>query len=150
MNVVSISNNKGVGSACLPSRDMEYLYYLANASLTLRIVEYLHGRPQLPFGFVTVIHQIDGWVVKLKMNSPLNTQQDGDFRAFLNELGIPYEAPIRLRMALWSLEAGQSPVDVMRRYQVAIVSHGNPEREEIETFRQQFVRGLGYCPETLA
>jgi hypothetical protein len=53
-------------------------------------------------------------------------------------------------MALWSLEAGQSPVDVMRRYQVAIVSHGNPEREEIETFRQQFVRGLGYCPETLA
>ena len=150
MKIFSISNNKGVGSACLPSRDMEYLYYLANASLTLRIVEYLHGRPQLPFGFVTVIHQIDGWVVKVKMTSPLNTQQDGDFRAFLNELGIPYEAPIRLRMALWSLEAGQSPVDVMRRYQVAIVSHGNPEREEIETFRQQFVRGLGYCPETLA
>lgn len=150
MKMFSISNNKGVRSACLPSRDMEYLYYLANASLTLRIVEYLHGRPQLPFGFVTVIHQIDGWVVKVKMKSPLNTQQDGDFRAFLNELGIPYEAPIRLRMALWSLEAGQSPVDVMRRYQVAIVSHGNPEREEIETFRQQFVRGLGYCPETLA
>lgn len=129
---------------------MEYLYYLANASLTLRIIEYLHGRPQLPFGFVTVIHQIDGWVVKVKMKSPLNTQQDGDFRAFLNELGIPYEASIRVRMALWSLEAGQSPIDVMRRYQVAIVSHGNPEREEIETFRQQFVRGLGYCPETLA
>lgn len=150
MKVFSISNNKDVRSACLPSRDMEYLYYLANASLTLRIVEYLHGRPQLPFGFVTVIHQIDGWVVKVKMKSPLNTQQDGDFRAFLNELGIPYEAPIRLRMALWSLEAGQSQVDVMRRYQVAIVSHGNPEREEIETFRQQFVRGLGYCPETLA
>ena len=150
MKTFSISNNKGVGSACLPTRDMEYLYYLANASLTLRIVEYLHGRPQLPFGFVTVIHQIDGWVVKVKMKSPLNTQQDGDFRAFLNELGIPYEAPIRLRMDLWSLEAGQSPVDVMRRYQVAIVSHGNPEREEIETFRQQFVRGLGYCPETLA
>ena len=150
MKIFSISNNKGVGSACLPTRDMEYLYYLANASLTLRIVEYLHGRPQLPFGFVTVVHQIDGWVVKVKMKSLLNTQQDGDFRAFLNELGIPYEAPIRLRMALWSLEAGQSPVDVMRRYQVAIVSHGNPEREEIETFRQQFVRGLGYCPETLA
>ena len=150
MKLLLISNNKGVGSACLPSRDMEYLYYLANASLTLRIVEYLHGRPQLPFGFVTVVHQIDGWVVKVKMKSLLNTQQDGDFRAFLNELGIPYEAPIRLRMALWSLEAGQSPVDVMRRYQVAIVSHGNPEREEIETFRQQFVRGLGYCPETLA
>jgi hypothetical protein len=129
---------------------MEYLYYLGNASLTLRIIEYLHSRPQLPVNFVSVIHQIDGWVVKVKMESRLNTQHDGDFRAFLNELGIPYEAPIRVRMALWSLEAGQSPVDVMRRYQVAIVSHGSPEREEIESFRQQFVRGLGYCPETLA
>ena len=129
---------------------MEYLYYLANASLTLRIIEYLHGKPQTPVGFVTVIHQIDGWVVKVRMNSPLNSQHDGDFRAFLNELGIAYEPPMRINMALWSLEAGQSPIDVMRRYQVAVVSHGNPEREEIEAFRQQFVRGLGYCPETLA
>ncbi len=148
--MISIGNNKSVGLAFLPNRDMEYLYYLANASLTLRIVECLHSRPQLPLSFVTVIHQIDGWVVKVKMKSPLSNQQDGDFRAFLNELGIPYEAPIRVRMALWSLEAGQSPVDVMRRYQVAVVSHGSPEREEIEAFRQQFVRGLGYCPETLA
>jgi hypothetical protein len=129
---------------------MEYLYYLANASLTLRIVEYLHKVQHLSVRFITVIHQIDGWVVKVKMNSPLKPQDDGDFRAFLNELGIPYEPPMRVNMALWSLEAGQSPIDVMRRYQVAIVSHGSPEREEIEAFRQQFVRGLGYCPETLA
>jgi len=129
---------------------MEYIYYLANASLTLRIVEYLHGKPQMPVSFVTVIHQIDGWVVKVKMNSALNSQQNGDFRAFLNELGISYEPPMRVNMALWSLEAGQSPIEVMRRYQVAVVSHGSPEREEIEAFRQQFVRGLGYCPETLA
>lgn len=128
---------------------MEYLYYLANASITLRIVEYLHSTPHLPVAFVTVIHQIDGWVVKVKINS-ITSQQDGDFRAFLNELGIPYEAPMRVNMALWSLEAGQSPIDVMRRYQVAVVSHGSPQREEIEAFRQQFVKGLGYCPETLA
>ena len=147
---IVIGKNKNVGLACLPSTEMEYLYYLANASLTLRIVEYLHSTPQMPVDFLTVIHQIDGWVVKVKMKSPLNTQQHGDFRAFLNELGIPYEAPTRVSMALWSLEAGQSPIDVMRRYQVAIVSHGSPEREEIEAFRQQFVRGLGYCPETLA
>lgn len=136
--------------ARLPSTDMEYIYYLANASLTLRIVEHLHSTPQIPVAFVTVIHQIDGWIVKVKMNSPINSQLDGDFRAFLNELGISYEPPMRVNMALWSLEAGQSPVDVMRRYQVAIVSHGSPQREEIEAFRQQFVRGLGYCPETLA
>lgn len=129
---------------------MEYLYYLGNASLTLRIIEHLHNKPQLPVGFVTVIHQIDGWVVKVKMKSALNPQQHGDFKAFLNELGIAYESPMRVSLALWSLEAGQSPIDVMRRYQIAIVSHGSPEREEIEAFRQQFVRGLGYCPETLA
>lgn len=129
---------------------MEYLYYLGNASLTLRIVQYLHSRPQLPVSFVSIIHQIDGWIVRIKFREPVSDQQNGDFRAFLNELGISYQPAMRVQMALWSLEAGQTPVDVMGRYQVAIVSHGNPEREEIEAFRQQFVRGLGYCPETLA
>jgi hypothetical protein len=129
---------------------MEYLYYLANASLTLRVVQHLHSRPKMPVSFVSVIHQIDGWVVRVKLAHSISTEEDGDFRAFLSELGISYEPPMRLQMALWSLEAGQSTVEVMRRYQVAIVSHGNPEREEIEAFRQQFVRGLGYCPETLA
>jgi hypothetical protein len=129
---------------------MEYIYYLANASLTLRIVEYLHMTPWLPVRFMTVIHQIDGWVIKIKLDQPLDAQRDGDFRAFLSELGISYEPEIRVRMALWGLETGQSPVDVMRRYQVAVVSHGSPDRNEIEEFRKQFVQGLGYCPETLA
>lgn len=129
---------------------MEYIYYLANASLTLRVVEYLHATPWLPVRFMTVIHQIDGWVVKVKLSEPLDPQRDGDFQSYLNELGIPYKPEIRVKMALWGLETGQSPVDVMRRYQVAVVSHGNPDRYEIEEFRKQFVRGLGYCPETLA
>lgn len=128
----------------------EYIYYLANASLTLRVVEHLHAMPWLSVRFMTVIHQIDGWVVKVKLDSSLEPQRDGDFRAFLSELGIPYEPEIRLRMALWGLETGQSPVEVMRRYQVAVVSHGSPDRSEIEEFRKQFVQGLGYCPETLA
>ncbi|HBE20896.1 MAG TPA: hypothetical protein DEG17_12565 [Cyanobacteria bacterium UBA11149] len=129
---------------------MDYLYFLANASLTLRVVEYLHSMPHLPFQFITVIHQIEGWVVKVKMNNTLTPQQDGDFRAFMSELGIPYQPDIRVQMALWSLETGQSVVDVMRRYQVAVVSHGSPDRSNIEAFRQQFTMGLGYCPETLA
>ena len=128
----------------------EYLYYLANASLTLRVVEYLHSNKQLPIQFMTVVHQLHGWVVKIKMCQPLASQQHGDFRAFMNELGIPYVPEMRMQMALWSLETGQSPVDVMRRYQLAVVSHGKPERHEIEEFRKQFVQGLGYCPETLA
>lgn len=129
---------------------MEYTYYLANASLTLRVVEYLHSTRWLSVRFMTVIHQIDGWVIKIKLDAPLASQEHGDFIAFLNELGIPYEPEIRVRMALWGLETGQSPVDVMRRYQVAVVSHGSPDRYEIEEFRKQFVQGLGYCPETLA
>ncbi len=129
---------------------MDYLYFLANASLSLRVVEYLHSMPQLPVQFMTVIHQIDGWVIKVRMNSPLTPQQHGDFRAFMNELGIPYIPGIRLQMVLWSLETGQSPLEVMRRYKMAVVSHGSPDKSDIEAFRQQFTMGLGYCPETLA
>ena len=129
---------------------MELLYYLANASLTIRVVEHLHTAAHLPLEFMTVIHQIDGWVVKVKLNDSVADEAAEDFRAFCDELGIPYEPGIRVRMALWGLETGQAPVDVMRRYQVAVVSHGCPDREEIEAFRDQFVTGLGYCPETLA
>ena len=52
-------------------------------------------------------------------------------------------------IALVRLEAGESPIDVMLRYQVVVVSHGSPDKSEIEAFRHQFTKGLGYCPETL-
>jgi hypothetical protein len=129
---------------------MDYIYHLANASLSLRIVEHLLRAQTLPLAFMTVIHQIDGWVIKVRMDDSIDESTAEDFRAYLNELGIPHEPSIRLRMALWGLETGQSPVDVMRRYQVAVVSHGKPDSKEIEAFRNQFVMGLGYCPETLA
>lgn len=129
---------------------MDYTYYLANASLTLRLVEYLHSTFWLPVDFMTVIHQIDGWVVRVRLTDALEPLEAGNFRAFLNELGIPFEPSVRVRMACWGLETGQSAVDVMRRYQIAVVSHGTPDSAEIEAFRQQFVQGLGYCPETLA
>ena len=129
---------------------MEYIYYLTNASLTLRVVERLLGVTQLPLKFITVVHQINGWVVKVKLHESASRQAQQNFAAFLDEIGTAYEPGIRVRMALWGLERGQSAVDVMRRYQVAVVSHGKPDRREIEEFRQQFVIGLGYCPETLA
>ena len=129
---------------------MDYLYYLANASLTLRVIEYLRGTSHLPVFCITVIHKINGWIVKVKFKEPLIPQQHGDFRAFMSELGIPYQPETRLKMVFWSLETGQSPIEVMRRYQVAVVSHGTPDASEIEAFRQQFTKGLGYCPETLA
>lgn len=129
---------------------MEYIYYLSNASLTLRVVERLLCVNQLPLEFITVIHQINGWVVKVKLHDSATSEAKQNFSAFLNEIGTPYEPGFRVRMALWGLEMEQSAVDVMRRYQVAVVSHGKPDRVEIEEFREQFVTGLGYCPETLA
>jgi hypothetical protein len=129
---------------------MDYIYFLANASLTLRVVEYLRIMNHLPVSSMTVVHQIDGWIVKVKFKQTLTSTQHGDFRAFMSELGISYDPETRLQMVFWSLETGQSLVEVMRRYQVAIVSHGIPDTKEIEAFRQQFTRGLGYCPETLA
>jgi hypothetical protein len=128
---------------------MDYLYFLANASLTLRVIDYLRKMNHLPISATTVIHRIDGWIVKVKFDRTLTPQEHGNFRAFMSELGIPYEPETRLQMVFWSLETGQSAIDVMRRYQVAIVSHGNPDIKDIEVFRQQFTRGLGYCPETL-
>lgn len=122
---------------------MEYLYYFENASLTLRVFEYLYGKHQVPVAFITVIHQTDGWLVRVKMYSPLNFQQDADFRALLNELGIPEKPSRRLNMVFLSLEAGHSPIDIMRRYQVVVVSHSSPKRQEIEAFRQLFISGLG-------
>jgi hypothetical protein len=129
----------------------DYLYYLANASLTLRIAERLLTATHLPpVKFMTVIHQIDGWVVRVKMSHPMDECQSANFTAFLNELGIPYQSGLRVSKVLQALERGKSPIEVMHQYQVAVVSHGKPNRIEIEEFRKQFVMGLGYCPETLA
>ena len=129
---------------------MDYLYFLANASLTLRTIEHLRQRKDEISATLTVIHQIEGWIVKVRFSQPLTPEQHGNFRAFMSELGIVYKPEMRLQMVFWSLETGQSAVEVMRRYQVAIVSHGKPDTKDIEAFRQQFTRGLGYCPETLA
>jgi hypothetical protein len=129
---------------------MDYLYFLANASLTLRVIEFLDSMNYLSGCSMTVIHQIDGWIVRVKFQQSLTPHEHGNFRAFMNELGIPYQPEIRIQMVFWSLDTGQTPVEVMRRYQVAIVSHGNPDASDIEAFREQFTNGLGYCPETLA
>ena len=129
---------------------MDYLYFLANASLSLRTIEYLCNMKHTKNASLTVIHQIDGWIVKIRFPQPIAPKLHGDFRAFMSELGIVYEPEMRLKMVFWSLETGQSLVEVMRRYQVAIVAHGTPNTKEIEAFREQFTQGLGYCPETLA
>ena len=129
---------------------MDYLYFLANASVTLRTIEYLRNMEHTANACLTVIHQIDGWNVKIRFPQALEPKEHGNLCSFMSELGITYEPEMRLKMVFWSLETGQSPVEVMRRYQVAVVSYGKPDTKDIEAFRQQFTIGLGYCPETLA
>ena len=129
---------------------MEYRYYLANASLTLRVVEFLKAHPRLPLQYVTVIHGIEGWVVRIKMEVLLTPQADGDFRAVMLELGIPYQPSLIVDEALRTLAAGESALKVMEEYKVAVVSHGPPMESEIEAFREHFIEGLGYCPSNLA
>ncbi|RMF26009.1 MAG: hypothetical protein D6756_04505 [Cyanobacteria bacterium J083] len=129
---------------------MDYLYFLANASLTLRVIEYLNKHSSLSVSSMTVIHQIDGWILRLKFPRALTPQQHGDLVAYMQELGIAYEPVARLQMVFWGLDNGQSPVEMMQKYKIAIISHGRPNAKEIEAFREQFTKGLGYCPETLA
>ncbi len=128
----------------------EYIYSFANASLTLRMIEYLRQQSKIPLDSVIVINLIDRWLVKIKLKYPISLQLAQDFRAFLNEIGIPDNPSNRVKMALQKLEGGASPTEVMNRYQVVIVAHGKPEKEEIEVFRQAIVERLGYCPQNMA
>lgn len=128
----------------------EYLFWLANASLTLRVIHHLSQGQSFHVESLTVIHQINGWVIRLKVTGLASAQAAGDLWAFLSEQGVAYQRDIRLQLAFWSLDLGESPLVVMRRYQLAIVSHGRPNWSDIEIFREEFKRGLGYCPETLA
>jgi hypothetical protein len=128
---------------------MDFLYYLGNATLVLRVIQYLKNASTESIRFMTVVHQLDGWVLRVSCTSQWSAHRLGDFQAFLGELGVAYQPNIRLRQVLADLEYGYSPIDVMQRYQVAVIAHGQPDLSEIEAFRQQFVQGLGYCPETL-
>jgi hypothetical protein len=128
---------------------MDYVYCFSNTSLTLRLAQYLDQAAMLPLQSMTVIHQVEGWLVRLQLHPSVSAQQRGDLQSLLQELGEPCQVDSQIQAALMSLEAGQPIVSVMRRHQVAIVSHGRPDCREIDEFRQQFVRGLGYCPETL-
>lgn len=130
--------------------EMEYIYYLEKASLIFRVISYFETMTFLQSASLTVIHQINGWVIRIKTPLLLSSQEDANLKAFLLELGVQYHASVRLEIVFWSLDMGDSPVTIMRNYRVAIISHGKPNFDRIEIFRQEFSRGLGYQPETFA
>lgn len=128
---------------------MEYLYYFANTQLVSRLLAYLSRQVILSLDSVTVIYLVDRWIVRIKLRESLLTEQDLNFKAFLNENGYSYQVTPLISRALRALDIGMSMTDVMTQYHVVVVSHGGLSLADIEDFRTTFVRGLGYCPPSL-
>lgn len=128
----------------------QYLHSFPNASFTLRVIEHLRNNYQSSLDSVTVINQIDRWLVKVNFKYSLPTQLAKNLQAFFNEMGVKHQPSAKMIKALARLEAGESPIEIMNRYQIVIVAYGKPEKEEIEIFRDQIVERLGYCPQNMA
>ena len=128
----------------------EYIYSFPNTSCTLRVIEYLQKQDRYYLDSVAVINLIDRWLVKLSLKQSTPHRLVKNIQAFFNEMGSVYKPSNKIRSAIASLEQGESPTEVMNRYQVVIVTHGKPETEEIEIFRDCIVERLGYCPQNMA
>ena len=128
----------------------EYIYSFPNTSSTLRVIRHLRNRYRSCLNSVAVINLIDRWLVRLSLKNSIPYQLAKNLQAFLNEMGFVSQPSTKILQALASLDRGESPTEVMNRYQVAIVVHGKPETEEIEIFRDCIVERLGYCPQNMA
>ena len=128
----------------------EYIYSFPNTSCTLRVIEYLQKQERYYLDSVVTINLIDRWLVKLNLKRSTPHRLVENIQAFLNEMGSVSKPSNKIKSAIASLEQGESPTDVMNSYQVVIVTHGKPETEEIEIFRDSIVERLGYCPQNMA
>jgi len=128
----------------------EYIYSFLNTTCTLAIIEYLRGKYQSHVYSVAVINLIDRWLVKLNLKSSIPYRIEKNLQAVLKEMGSAARPTPKILEALASLEQGESPTEVMNRYQVVIVAHGKPETQEIRIFRDHIVERLGYCPQNMA
>lgn len=132
------------------NNNREYIYFFPNTSCTLRAIAHLRNKYQSYLDSVAVINLIDRWLVKLSLKDSTAYQSIKNLEAFLNEMGSVSHPSSKILAALASLDRGESPTDVMNRYQVVVVAHGKPETEEIEIFRDNVVERLGYCPQNMA
>ena len=110
---------------------------------------YLSKQAAFRLDLVTVIYLVDRWVVRVKLKGCLCAQQGGDFLAFLNENGMPFDPTPRLADAFDSLDLGVGVAEVMERHHLVIISHGVPRSADLTEFRTKFVQKLGYCPPSL-
>lgn len=128
----------------------EFFYSFSNASSTLRVIRHLRNNHQPRLKSVAVINLVDRWIVKVSLKDSISYSSAKNLLAFFAEMGVASQPPNNVINAVHRLEAGESPTEVMNRYQVAIIAYGKPEIEEIEIFRDQIVQRLGYCPQNMA
>ncbi|MEL6139619.1 MAG: hypothetical protein AAFR42_19705 [Cyanobacteria bacterium J06628_6] len=129
---------------------MQYLYCFANVSLVLRVIHRLAQYSSPRTNGLTVLYMGDRWVLRILLNNDWPYDNRQDLLAFLDENGVRHQPQPNLSAALVALDKGQSVTQVMNQYHVVIVSHGKPEIQELHVFRERFVEGLGYCPQSLA
>lgn len=128
---------------------MEFFYCFANVSLTLRVLSYLSKKWRSHLDCVTVIFLNDCWVLRIVFDSEMEPKDYQNCQAVLDENGLLYYLPLHLFLVFQGLDAGESATEVMNRYHVAIVSHGDLEPDEVRCFQNHFVAGLGYRPPSL-
>lgn len=128
---------------------MQYIYSFANVSLMSRVMDRLSQMSSLPLESLTVIYLIDRWVMQINLGHALRAETEGDLVAFLQENGIPHTPSMAVRNTLNALDQGYPPTQVMNEFQVVVVSHGRPDRTELQEFCDRFVEGLGYYPPSL-
>ena len=131
-------------------QNKEYIYSFSNASSTLRVIKHLRNKYQTYLDSVAVINLVDRWLIQIYLKNSIPYQSRKNLQSFLDEMGMIIQPSSKIINALASLAQGESPTEVMNRYQVVIVDYGKPETEEIEIFRDQIVDKLGYCPQNMA
>lgn len=129
---------------------MQFSYCFANTSLVLRVIHRLSQYRRRAVVAVTVFYLGDRWILRVRLGPHLSAQQEYDVLAYLDEHGWPYQPSDQMQDAIAALDKGQSPTEVMNQHQVVVVSHGKPQPQELNFFRERFIEGLGYCPQSLA
>ncbi|NET50281.1 MAG: hypothetical protein F6K09_16590 [Merismopedia sp. SIO2A8] len=128
---------------------MTLLYCFGNATLAQRVIAYMQQRWRSHLHCVTVLFLNDRWMIRFTLKTTLGPDRVKDSCAFLDENGIVYVPSFSVTHVLNDLNQGCTPVAVMKRHNVAIVSHGPANPDEVRYFQEHVVAGLGYCPQSL-
>lgn len=131
---------------------IDWFYHFGKASYVLRIIDYLQAmkrRQSLQVEFITIVHQPQGWIVRIRPSQSWPLESILNIQALMNELGNPTEPNRYIRPVFNALEQGQSLSYVRNHYCISVIDHGLPKPGEVLTFCEQVISEFGYCPESV-